>query len=290
MAKKERKVLKHPFYDRFTIPGAIILFLLAWLVYQQFFAGFIGGFIQVFLSIVSPEKAWIGNIVGDLAAIFGAFLVLSVFWRWFYPQFEGGLHGGSRILKWTGVGLLVCAAMLVVQLVTVPLSDLAFPSIVRIFAALTAGICEEIVYRGIVTSYLMRQWRGENKILPVILFSSAIFGLIHMLNLTAGAPLVTTIFQVINAFAIGTLLCALFVRSGNLLPGIVMHAMVDAIALSNNAGTSQEGVMQADMVFDSGTVIGIIAMVVFLVITLILTRPAVRSEICALWEKKWKKA
>lgn len=242
-------------------------------------------------AIIFRDNARAVTAVSEIINIFAAFLVLSLYWRHFYPEFEGNLKGGSQVGKWVLFGV---AAALVFTLWDViqnrGSSRIGFPGIVNILAGLMAGICEETIYRGVGTSYLMRQWREEKKILPAMIITSTVFGLIHLVNLTGGSPLLIVIPQVINAAVIGMLLCAVYLRSGNLIPVMVLHTLNDFGKLMFVDVLQEGGGYSADMTVAPEEFIPlIISLVVYLAAALYLVRPSKRKEIIALWDRKWNR-
>jgi len=87
---------------------------------------------------------------------------------------------------------------------------------------ITAGVCEEIVYRGFLLHYL--------HVLPfhwtltvALVVSSVIFGIGHLYQGIAGA---------VQTVVIGFLLGALFVMTGSLLLPIAVHAVMDLRVLT----------------------------------------------------------
>lgn len=87
--------------------------------------------------------------------------------------------------------------------------------------SVTAGFCEELIYRGFLLWYLalvfpmIPQWGG-------VLLSGIVFGLGHSYQ---GR------WQAVAAGGMGVVLAALYVATGSLLPSIVLHALMDARVL-----------------------------------------------------------
>jgi len=81
--------------------------------------------------------------------------------------------------------------------------------------SLTAGFCEELLYRGFLTWYLMNWLPG----VAAVLVSAAIFGLAH-LYLGWG-------LGVLRASAVGVVFGAAYLMTGSLWVPIVLHAAVD---------------------------------------------------------------
>lgn len=89
-----------------------------------------------------------------------------------------------------------------------------------------AGFSEEILFRGFLLRALMNKSPKA-----AVLVSSLLFGVLHLSNLLAGAGLMETLFQVIYASFFG-LMCAMFVvRTGNILPCIICHALENVTSL-----------------------------------------------------------
>jgi len=106
---------------------------------------------------------------------------------------------------------------------------------ILIFAALAAmtGFAEETVFRGIPIYAL-----HSKGYMRAAVFSSLIFGLVHLLNLLQGANLLATIGQVIFAFLIGFAFAAPLIFTGTIWPIIIFHAIQDFIAFWTTGGVT----------------------------------------------------
>lgn len=85
--------------------------------------------------------------------------------------------------------------------------------------ALIPAICEEVAFRGFILQGLRRDFR----LAPAIILSAFLFGFLHVL--------LSLFQQLFNATLLGLLLGLLAVRSNSLLPGIIFHAINNALAL-----------------------------------------------------------
>ncbi len=96
--------------------------------------------------------------------------------------------------------------------------------------AVVPGIFEELAFRGVILTGLQKNARASS----AIFVSAAFFGITHGI-----------LQQSINAFAIGLLLGYVAVRTGSLVPTIVMHVLHNGITylLSVNAETEQLSVL-----------------------------------------------
>ena len=97
--------------------------------------------------------------------------------------------------------------------------------------------------------------------------------------------------QVINAGVIGMLLCAVYLRSGNLIPVMVLHTLNDFGKLMFIDVLQEGGGYSADITISPAEFIPlIVSLVVYLAAALYLVRSSKRKEIIALWDKKWNQA
>ncbi len=296
---KERKILRHRFLDRDTIPGVFLLTLGA-LIGGQILIGnllgllisFFGGVASALLGYDASAKAAVESIAlagVNLALVFVAFLLLSLYWRLFWPEYRGSLPG-ENLRFWMLFALALSAIVLVAQLITFRASNTPFglPPVVNLCAALMAGCFEESVYRGLAGSYLMRQWPGEKGVLRTIFVTAVVFGLVHATNMLGCAPLGITVLQILNACGMGVFLCALFLRCGSLWPGMLFHVLFDAIAFMDTSSIDAGGGYNSDVTVGlADSVPAFILIVVTVFLGLFLVRPAVRGEVARLWEQKW---
>ena len=89
-----------------------------------------------------------------------------------------------------------------------------------ILLSLTAGICEELLYRGFLLHCLLAEWPGgfQPGLLPAWLLGALAFGLAHLYQGWRGVLASTAMGLVFGLLAIGT---------GSLFLPIVLHAVID---------------------------------------------------------------
>lgn len=85
-----------------------------------------------------------------------------------------------------------------------------------VMAVLIAPPAEEFVFRGLLYRALDREWGGWHAVVG----SAGFFAIYHQ-------P-----FAWLTVFALGTLSCVLFKRTGRLAPSVVMHSIYNAVVLS----------------------------------------------------------
>jgi membrane protease YdiL (CAAX protease family) len=215
----------------------------------------------------TAQDAWIGLGLAVVAVILGALLIVALpeasylevpaltvaellyllpvvailgrrkaSWRLLgFNAFSGGAMGvGCGIIVITYAAIFIHNVTL--MLLGVPtqaetLVDLLDSAPVAVAVALAgilvAPFVEEIFFRGFVFQGL-RQAYGWNK---AALVSSALFGALHM-----------QLVALIPTFLLGYALAIIFNRSNSIWPGIILHALVNALAIGVLLGVSQLGV------------------------------------------------
>ena len=82
--------------------------------------------------------------------------------------------------------------------------------------AIIGPILEEMLFRGAVTTELLKSYSPQK----AILFSALIFGIFHI-----------NPAQVLNAFLLGLLLAWLFYKTHSLIPGILIHILNNSLSV-----------------------------------------------------------
>ena len=95
----------------------------------------------------------------------------------------------------------------------------------RVVSMLFVGFIEEIIFRG----FLFRAMCGTN-VKRAVVISSVTFGIGHIVNLLSGAPLFSTLMQIVYAVALGFLFTIIFLKSGSLIPCILTHSAINALS------------------------------------------------------------
>ena len=226
---------------------------------------------------------------GPVGLFAGAAITLVLYKWWFRPEFEGMLKGDLPL------GFLLGLIELGYVLISyVPnLIDGSFSikplTLTILFVSLTAGIKEEVVFRGVIISTLMRQWKDRNLFRQAALVSGIVFGLIHAANIFAGADPLQTLFQVIGSVSVGFIFAAVYLRTGSILPCMFYHALHDIIAIACESNVSENGIMSA-RAFWWGDVFNLAMAAVMAAAAFWLLRDAKTEQIREIWNRKWKLA
>lgn len=272
----ENRQRTHKIFDRYTILCAIVLMLIGLLAVQG-----LGSLLGRPITALTGDGK-VGDGVG-IAVV--ALLTLLLYKFWFRPEFEGNLKGGDLKLGFK-LGIIFIVYWITIVPLEFAVSDAVFgaPTIGSIFMAIMAGTSEEVAFRGLPISYLMRQWREEKHVLAALILPAVFFGLVHMSNIIAGGNPGSVVVQTISAVGIGVLFGAIYLRCGNLLITMILHSIHDIIAFMDVSGV-KDGIVVGSIGVDS--VIDLCVTIVMAIIGFWLIRPSKRGEIRAMWDKKW---
>ena len=92
------------------------------------------------------------------------------------------------------------------------------PRSTLLFAQMFSAL-EEVAFRGVLLTMLLRVYSQPR----AIAFSAAAFGLMHLPTAFTGEPIVFVLGQVVWAFLFGLFYGYIFVKSGSLLPSMIIH-------------------------------------------------------------------
>lgn len=143
----------------------------------------------------------------------------------------------------------------------------------NVLGGLEAGIAEELTFRFACLTILISIFkRNTFKNYYAVFFSSLMFGLIHLPNVSSGQSLGNTLIQIIFAFALGTFLSALYLYTNNFLLPVIFHSLMDILVFASSNSQIMTGkVTSGDYLFT------MIESLIFISIALLLLR-RIRSK------------
>ena len=97
--------------------------------------------------------------------------------------------------------------------------SLAFPPASMLLIAQFYSMFEEVALRGVFLTMLLE----KNSQRTAILFSALAFGILHLLAIITGQDVIHTLGQAVWAFLFGLFYGYLFIKSGSLLPPMIIH-------------------------------------------------------------------
>ncbi|MGB6603033.1 MAG: CPBP family intramembrane glutamic endopeptidase [Steroidobacteraceae bacterium] len=223
--------MKNP---RLNAVSALVVFIL---LYCAAGAGthFLGGFLHGYLHLQGVRQRAALTLSMSVLLLWAMFLIVYLILRLRGQTLESiGWRGAAPWRGWlAAIVLLILYAGLTLAgpLRNAPyLSDWSlFRVITALAAGLSAGICEETIFRG----FLMTQSRDAG--LPVvgqILLSGLLFGLAHAGwgGLTGHVSMAALVGSVGTTFVLGVLFAVVYVMSRrSLLPVVVAHAGIDLL-------------------------------------------------------------
>ncbi|EJF00526.1 CPBP family intramembrane glutamic endopeptidase [Liquorilactobacillus mali] len=168
----------------------------------------------------------------------------------------------SELLKINSLPIVFYLFYLTAWVVKLPNASL-YRIVDTILLALSAAVFEELFFRGILLNNMIQHSkRNFSSYLSAILVSSILFGVTHMINLF-GQSFSATLLQAVNAFAIGIMLAAIYLRTGSLKWTILYHFMLDFTGILINHSiviatpTSQKwlGILFVDLLYISAGMI-----------------------------------
>jgi membrane protease YdiL (CAAX protease family) len=96
---------------------------------------------------------------------------------------------------------------------------------IYIVECLSIGFFEEIIFRGLILIVLLQKLPKTQKgVFLAVVYSSALFGIIHIMNLFAGASASDTILQVGYSFLMGMMWAIVFLKTKNIWLSMFLHA------------------------------------------------------------------
>ncbi len=268
---------QHPFFDRHTVLGTIVLILWAYFI-VMIPASFVIGVVSVMMGLGDPtDYIFLGVIIM-------APLTLLIHRLWFLPDFKGILFRG--FLK-----TLRCCPVILLFWLVLCLPDFLhgdFPQTFNlkvISLSVTAGFSEEIIFRGLPLSYLKRQLRSEKQVPLIVIITGIIFGLTHLTNIFVGASVSASLVQGVVTICIGIFLGAVFMRGGNILVPMLLHTLHDMLMLSFMKADEVSAVLTEEAsLSDISEVLLCAALAAF---GFFLIRKSKRREICDMWAETW---
>lgn len=208
------------------------------------------GYVLLVLVVQSssgiPYTRW-SESAGNL--FFGAVLSLVIatvilvplitwlgWWRPVLRERERARH------RWPIIAPILLAGIAVVGLAAADWDAVSGAFLLAALGLCLVGFTEEIVTRGV----LLVSLRTRLSEVWVWLISSALFALMHLLNIALGQPVPGTLAQVAAAFCTGTVFYILRRTTGSLIPAMVLHALWDfnIFVLSNGTPGPAAGFIQ----------------------------------------------
>jgi len=130
------------------------------------------------------------------------------------------------------------------------------------------SIFEEVVWRGVILAAFLRVYNQPK----AILFSALCFGLWHILSALDGHPPIWTAGQVVWAAILGIFYAYVTLKTGSLLPAMMVHYLGNLFVSATNAYIQNNASIQAEVVYGIVFTLGIIPTILMILWTRLFTR------------------
>ena len=112
-----------------------------------------------------------------------------------------------------------------------------FTIVKQIVLLMFVAVAEELFFRGLLLRELIFGFQVKPRLSGTIV--SAIFGVLHLMNVFSYANLTYAIVQGLCAFAVGFDLAAIYYRFKSVVPCILVHALINITSIGLGDGTEK---------------------------------------------------
>lgn len=186
-----------------------------------------GGQKQSLIEGISKGPLW--NVV----AAFLFLVVVIVVAGWRDLKFGAPAPMSSLRIMWFPA-LYVIAFLSMAGLLGLPPLNLM---LLILLSTAFVGLSEETMFRGI----LFQALRTRVKLWPAMIWTSVLFGSVHILNALTTGEVLSALLQAFTATLSGFAFIAILVRTGSIWPAIVYHTLWDFGAFTISAGSEAQG-------------------------------------------------
>lgn len=200
------------------------------------------GIVAAFGPTLDSAPWWLRPVVRQGTELLMALLAIAVVWKGDFRRFGFRLSGNLKI--WKSIlaslplfllGMLIgglIASLITIFFGSTPSYDFGSPNllqqIVRIW--LLASITEEIVFRGLIQTYLSSRLSSSFSIFRIrithaALIAAILFSLAHLVLLTRGAGATQMAVIVVSTFILGVAAGHFRENTGSLVPAIIIHML-----------------------------------------------------------------
>jgi len=263
-------------------------------VFEIPYVGIIVTILAFYLPILLIGKlagALGANFVGEYAVrlIVGAVLAALIYWL------RGDRMYACGFKKYGFKGFLCIMPVIVIATCVVGFQILkgshdSVESVVYpLILAFEAGFVEELMVRGLPLGNLI--WKADSfkSVMKLVIFSSVVFGYLHMGNVLRTGDVISGLTQSTGAAFAGVFFAAVYLRTGSIIPGIIGHFLWDFMTMfamnTLSADNAEIYTQAADTTYSNTQLIaGQVGFMVFeaifwTIIILVLLRKSKREEI-----------
>ncbi|WP_127792527.1 CPBP family intramembrane glutamic endopeptidase [Agromyces sp. LHK192] len=194
-----------------------------------------GGLVDPDDQLADPASIFFGIALPILLA--GGLLLLFVWSVGWLPGIFGRQPIEGRPWMWIAVVLVVVP--IVIRLFA---TNWSAYSVAVVFTMLFLGLCigfaEELITRGVGVNLLRAGGYSER---VVMVISSALFGLMHSVNVLSGQPVLNVAITVVYAFGFGAMMYLSMRVTGSVVWAMLLHAATDPTTILVTGGVDAHG-------------------------------------------------
>ncbi|MBP5357433.1 MAG: CPBP family intramembrane metalloprotease [Clostridia bacterium] len=183
---------------------------------------------EVLASAETPPEEYIMDLLSLAAELLLALAVIILFFLIESRQYLKVRFGRAAGIVAIIAGLIPCLANF--PFLTLFSGELEFNDLsglpYLIGFCLVISLFEEFACRGLFLLEIAKRIRHTKLgVLLSILLSGALFSLLHLLNLSAGAPLTDTLYQMGLAFVMGCMFAFIMLLTGSIIWPVLLHTI-----------------------------------------------------------------
>lgn len=272
--KAERK---HPITQKYPII-AIVALIMACIVIE--------GIVGILMSALGLMKVFGSDTGGYIASVLGSIVFLVFMKFWYAPKYQGAFQSGLS----NRLTLIAMTPMILYSLFFLIYNLISFHfyfdgSFANITQALAAGFGEEVMFRATIIPIAMGFLKSEKRVWLVPIITGLIFGAMHLGNAGEGAGMTNAIVQAIVTAMVGFYFGALYVSTGSVMPGVIMHSIYDFICFSTDKSLTN-GIMTSTLPMHE-IVINIVVGALLVGGAVWVMKSLGDRNTLKLWKKKW---
>ena len=177
------------------------------------------GAVSVILALDTVTTLFVQGTFMTMALIVPAMIVFTGKWKWKEIGFTSFDYKDCKSVLYF-IPLLVIFVPVAIKGFYVKSIGYVIGSL---FLYLFVGISEEIYFRGIIPRYLRKEFSAKG----IVLWSTLIFGIVHVATAFTGSNVCEIALTVLNAFIFGWLAMEMTIISSNIIPAILVHFLFD---------------------------------------------------------------
>lgn len=201
----------------------------------------------------SAENIWRSGVL-SIAVASLALAALATWWGWWRPAL---FERPTTTRRWTIIAPVLILLLAVVNLLFTKWGNVTLGFLVAGLAlGVLVGFGEEFATRGLLLVGL----RGRLREIFVWIITCVLFGCLHGVNIVLGAPASSTLFQVLDSAAAGSVFYIVRRVTGSLIWAMALHGLWDfSLFVAQASGGTHPFIVLSFVINAAGVVLGFFA-------------------------------